>query len=403
MMLFGEKYGDEVRVVEIPGFSTRALRRHARALDGRDRAVRDPLRELGRRRRAADRGGHVRRGVCAPARPRARGGRAARRARARATRAEEGAARPAPRTSSTSATRTGASRVIEVKESADAAARPLRPDQAAEEGRRRARSARAIDGRVQLVLNIDKGARRARARRVAGDPRDRRSSSSGGGGGRADFAEAGGREPEKLGDALDAGAGAARRSAFVKVLALDYGSARTGVAVSDPTGTIARPLGVVEQAATDAGLARLRELIADGGARARRRRPAADPARRARRAGAGDRALRRALRAARSTCPVDLFDERFTSVARRRRRRPRRRSSALELSRVVARTLALAAAASGAACSVAGCGGDSAKPKPTVPAGPKVLHIVFPEGFTRKEMARADRRRPQRSRRRSGT
>jgi putative transcription antitermination factor YqgF len=31
----------------------------------------------------------------------------------------------------------------------------------------------------------------------------------------------------------------------VKVLALDYGRARTGVAVSDPTGTIARPLGVV--------------------------------------------------------------------------------------------------------------------------------------------------------------
>jgi putative Holliday junction resolvase len=32
----------------------------------------------------------------------------------------------------------------------------------------------------------------------------------------------------------------------VKVLALDYGRARTGVAVSDPTGTIARPVGVVE-------------------------------------------------------------------------------------------------------------------------------------------------------------
>jgi putative holliday junction resolvase len=31
----------------------------------------------------------------------------------------------------------------------------------------------------------------------------------------------------------------------VKVLALDYGRARTGVAVSDPTGTIARPLAVV--------------------------------------------------------------------------------------------------------------------------------------------------------------
>jgi putative Holliday junction resolvase len=47
----------------------------------------------------------------------------------------------------------------------------------------------------------------------------------------------------------------------LKVLALDYGSARTGVAVSDPTGTIARPLGVVERAGTDAGLQRLAELV----------------------------------------------------------------------------------------------------------------------------------------------
>ena len=47
----------------------------------------------------------------------------------------------------------------------------------------------------------------------------------------------------------------------MKVLALDYGSARTGVAVSDPSGTIARPLGVVERAASEAGLARLVELI----------------------------------------------------------------------------------------------------------------------------------------------
>jgi putative pre-16S rRNA nuclease len=47
----------------------------------------------------------------------------------------------------------------------------------------------------------------------------------------------------------------------VKVLALDYGSARTGVAVSDPTGTVARPVGVVERAASEAGLARLAELV----------------------------------------------------------------------------------------------------------------------------------------------
>jgi putative pre-16S rRNA nuclease len=49
----------------------------------------------------------------------------------------------------------------------------------------------------------------------------------------------------------------------VKVLALDYGRARTGVAVSDPTGTIARPVGVVEQAGSELGLQRLAELIGE--------------------------------------------------------------------------------------------------------------------------------------------
>jgi putative Holliday junction resolvase len=47
----------------------------------------------------------------------------------------------------------------------------------------------------------------------------------------------------------------------VKVLALDYGSARTGVAVSDPTGIIARPLCCVERVRSDAGLAELVRLI----------------------------------------------------------------------------------------------------------------------------------------------
>lgn len=46
----------------------------------------------------------------------------------------------------------------------------------------------------------------------------------------------------------------------MKVLALDYGSARTGVAVSDPTGTVARPLEVVAGAATPAGLGRVVEI-----------------------------------------------------------------------------------------------------------------------------------------------
>jgi putative Holliday junction resolvase len=52
----------------------------------------------------------------------------------------------------------------------------------------------------------------------------------------------------------------------VKVVALDYGSARTGVAVSDPTGTLARPIAVIERVGTPAGLERLVELIASEGA-----------------------------------------------------------------------------------------------------------------------------------------
>jgi putative Holliday junction resolvase len=50
------------------------------------------------------------------------------------------------------------------------------------------------------------------------------------------------------------------------VIALDYGSARTGVAVSDATGTLARPVGVVERAASPAGLRQLAELVAAEGA-----------------------------------------------------------------------------------------------------------------------------------------
>ena len=49
----------------------------------------------------------------------------------------------------------------------------------------------------------------------------------------------------------------------MRVLALDYGAVRTGVAVSDATGTIARPLEVVERAASPAGLERLRRVVAE--------------------------------------------------------------------------------------------------------------------------------------------
>ena len=51
----------------------------------------------------------------------------------------------------------------------------------------------------------------------------------------------------------------------MRVMALDYGAARTGVALSDATGTIASPLGVVERAAGEAGLARLAEIVRENG------------------------------------------------------------------------------------------------------------------------------------------
>jgi putative Holliday junction resolvase len=47
----------------------------------------------------------------------------------------------------------------------------------------------------------------------------------------------------------------------LKVLALDYGSARTGVAVSDPTGTVARPVTTVERVTTELGFAKLLAVI----------------------------------------------------------------------------------------------------------------------------------------------
>ncbi len=47
------------------------------------------------------------------------------------------------------------------------------------------------------------------------------------------------------------------------MIALDYGAARTGVAVSDATGTIARPVGVVERAATEHGLAEVVTIVSE--------------------------------------------------------------------------------------------------------------------------------------------
>jgi putative holliday junction resolvase len=98
----------------------------------------------------------------------------------------------------------------------------------------------------------------------------------------------------------------------VKVLALDYGSARTGVAVSDPTGTVARPLAVVEAASSEEGLARLAELArAEGVERVVVGLPVTLRGERGAQAEETDRfveLLREAL-----DLPIESFDERFTT------------------------------------------------------------------------------------------
>lgn len=48
-----------------------------------------------------------------------------------------------------------------------------------------------------------------------------------------------------------------------RVVALDHGAARCGVAVTDPTRTLASPLPVIERPDTRKGLARVRALIAE--------------------------------------------------------------------------------------------------------------------------------------------
>lgn len=98
----------------------------------------------------------------------------------------------------------------------------------------------------------------------------------------------------------------------MKVLALDYGSARTGVAVSDPTGTLARPLGVVEGAATESGLAELARLVREEEAeRIVVGLPLTMRGTRGEQVAETERFVE-VLRGA-VDVPVELFDERFTT------------------------------------------------------------------------------------------
>ena len=98
----------------------------------------------------------------------------------------------------------------------------------------------------------------------------------------------------------------------MKVVAVDYGSARTGVAVSDPTGTIARPLGVVERASSGSGLERLARLVREHRAE---RVVVGLPLTLRGEHGAQARETEAFVEALRSAVgvPVESFDERFTT------------------------------------------------------------------------------------------
>lgn len=99
----------------------------------------------------------------------------------------------------------------------------------------------------------------------------------------------------------------------MKVMALDYGAARTGVAVSDATGTLARPLTVVERAAGEAGLRTLAGLVAEQGAElvvvGLPLTLKGEEGAQARETAAFVAALRDAV-----SVPVESFDERFTTA-----------------------------------------------------------------------------------------
>jgi putative Holliday junction resolvase len=96
------------------------------------------------------------------------------------------------------------------------------------------------------------------------------------------------------------------------VLALDYGSARCGAAVSDPTGTISTPLEPVLQPGTKKGFRRVVKLVEETGAQRvivvlPLSLSGGDSAQTQENREFAER-LRRAIQV-----PVELYDERFTT------------------------------------------------------------------------------------------
>ena len=109
----------------------------------------------------------------------------------------------------------------------------------------------------------------------------------------------------------------------MKVLALDYGSARTGVAVSDPTGTVARPVGSSSERQANAASTACVELAREEGVeRIVVGLPITLRGEHGAQAEETERFVERA--SGRHGPPGESFDERFTTKLARRALRPRR-------------------------------------------------------------------------------
>jgi putative Holliday junction resolvase len=104
----------------------------------------------------------------------------------------------------------------------------------------------------------------------------------------------------------------------MRVLALDFGSARCGCALSDPTGTLATPIAAVSEPATEAGLERIRDLVRERGVeRVVVGLPLSLRGGDSEQTGAA-RAFAGVLRERLSPVPVELYDERLTTRLARR-------------------------------------------------------------------------------------
>ena len=98
-----------------------------------------------------------------------------------------------------------------------------------------------------------------------------------------------------------------------RVMALDYGAVRCGVAMSDPSGTLATPMPVVERAGTKKGLARLADLVtANGVERVVVGLPLTMSGAEGPQAGETREFVERLER--RVQVPIELYDERLTTV-----------------------------------------------------------------------------------------